>query len=37
MASLPIVSSTFVCTSAIIAPAKKTHPQAIFQSTYENF
>jgi hypothetical protein len=37
MASLPIIPSTSVCTSAIAAPAKKTHPEAIFQSEYENF
>jgi hypothetical protein len=37
MASLPIISSTSVYTSAIAVPAKKTHPEAIFQSEYENF
>jgi hypothetical protein len=35
MASLPIISSTSVCTSSIVASAKETHPEAIFQSCYE--
>jgi hypothetical protein len=35
MASLPIISSTSICTSAIVAPAKKNHPEAIFQSCHE--
>jgi hypothetical protein len=35
MASLPIISSTSICTSSIVASAKETHPEAIFQSCYE--
>jgi hypothetical protein len=37
MASFPIVSSTSVYTFAIAALVKETHPEAIFQSEYENF
>jgi hypothetical protein len=35
MASLPIISSTSICTSVIVVSAKETHPDAIFQSCYE--
>jgi hypothetical protein len=35
MASLPIISPACISTSAISAPAKETHPEAIFQSCYE--
>jgi hypothetical protein len=35
MASLPIISSTSIFTSAIASSAKETHPAAIFQSCYE--
>jgi hypothetical protein len=35
MASLPIISSSPICTSVIVASTKETHPEAIFQSCYE--
>jgi hypothetical protein len=34
MAPLPIITSASVGTSAIVAPAKKTHPEARFKSEY---